>query len=166
MLPRGHGHIVNVASQAGKAPFGGIATYCASKYAVVGFTASLADELRDTDINATCIMPAIVNTEMAAGLPTPRLLKPIQPEAVADSIVAALEHPRLNVHVPRSGGLVIAAMNATPPRVRPFIERAIGAEHAGLNIDPATRASYETRAARAVTGIQTDRDPPAPHTHA
>jgi len=161
MLPRGRGHIVNVASQAGKAPFGGLATYCASKYAVVGLTASLADELRDTGIHASCVMPAIVNTELAEGLPTPRLLKPIQPQDVADAIVATLQRPRLNVHVPKSGGVVLGAMSVLPARGRHLAERMLGVEHGITELDPASRAAYEARAAREVAGVGTNDDLPA-----
>jgi len=153
MRPRGQGHIVNIASQAGKAAFGGLATYCASKHAVVGYTASLADEFYSTDIHATCVMPAIVATELSQGLPTPRLLKPVQPEDVANAIVAALERPRLNVHVPRSGGVVIAAMNALPARARRMLEKALGMEHGVRELDPSSRSAYESRAARDVTGV-------------
>jgi NAD(P)-dependent dehydrogenase (short-subunit alcohol dehydrogenase family) len=99
MHPRGSGHIVNVASQAGRAGFGGLATYCASKYAVVGLCAALADELDGTGIEISCVMPAIVRTELSAGLAAPRLIKPVEPADVAPAIVDALERPRLNIHV-------------------------------------------------------------------
>jgi NAD(P)-dependent dehydrogenase (short-subunit alcohol dehydrogenase family) len=158
MQPRNRGHIVNIASQAGKTPLGGLASYCASKYAVVGFTESLADELRNTDINVTCVMPAIVRTELSQGFPEPRLLKPIQPEQVAALIVAALERPRLKVHAPRSGGLLLAAMNAMPVRLRPYVEKALGSEHGVMRIDPASRSGYETRAAREVAGVHGERE--------
>ena len=158
MLPRDRGHIVNIASQAGKAPFGGLATYCASKHAVVGFTGSLADELRGTNIHASCVMPAIVRTELSAGLPEPALLKPILPEDVADAIVNALEHPRLNVHVPRTGAAVVTAMALMPARLRPLVEKLLGMEHGVMRIDPSTRAGYEARAAREVTGVGVNED--------
>ncbi|EHN10670.1 short chain dehydrogenase [Patulibacter medicamentivorans] len=160
MLPRDRGHIVNVASQAGKASFGGLGTYCASKHAVVGYTGSLADELRDSRVHASCVMPAVVRTELSQGLPTPKLLEPIEPEDVADAIVATLERPRLNVHVPRSGGAVLAAMNAMPPRARRGLERALGMEHGVMAIDPASRGAYEARAARTVSGVHGDEAAP------
>ena len=162
MYPRGRGHIVNVASQAGKASFGGLATYCASKHAVVGYTASLADELYGTGIHASCVMPAMVATELSQGLPTPRLLKAIEPEDVADAIVAVLGRPRLNVHVPRSGGLVLAVMNLLPPRLRRLLERALGMEHGVRDLDPASRSAYESRAAREVTGVHDEPEQSAP----
>jgi NAD(P)-dependent dehydrogenase (short-subunit alcohol dehydrogenase family) len=145
MLPRGSGHIVNVASQAGKVGFAGGAAYCASKHAVVGLTTSLADELDGTGIELSCVMPAVVNTELASGLPRTRLVKPVEPADVADAIVAALRHPRLNVHVPRIAAS-FGVMTLPPIGVKHRLERLLGAEQALLNTDPAERAEYEARA--------------------
>ena len=47
MVPRGRGHIVNIASLAGKFGVPGGATYCATKHAVVGLSEALRGELRD-----------------------------------------------------------------------------------------------------------------------
>jgi NADP-dependent 3-hydroxy acid dehydrogenase YdfG len=159
MLPRDRGHIVNVASQAGKSPFGGLATYCASKYAVVGFTGSLDDELHGTGLHASCVMPAIVKTELSSGFPTPKLIKPIEPEDVADAIVATLERPRLNVHVPTSGGAILAVMGFMPGGARRLVARALGVEHGAMAIDPASRREYEERAARDVAGVEAGEKP-------
>jgi NADP-dependent 3-hydroxy acid dehydrogenase YdfG len=148
MLPRGDGHVVNVASQAGKLGFDGGATYCASKHAVVGLCASLVDELHGTGVEITCVMPAIVNTELSAGMAPTRIVKPVQPEDVADAIVAALERPRANVYVPRIGAMT-AGMALLPATARRGIARLLGAEHALANADPAARAAYEARAAQA-----------------
>jgi NAD(P)-dependent dehydrogenase (short-subunit alcohol dehydrogenase family) len=146
MLPRGSGHIVNVASQAGKAGFAGGATYCASKHAVVGLTTSLADELAGTGVDVSCVMPAIVKTELSAGMAASRFVKPVEPEDVADAIVAALEHPRLNVHVPKAAA-VTAYVGMLPVGARRRLERLFNAEQALLKADPAARAGYEARAA-------------------
>ena len=44
MLERGRGHVVNIASLAGKIPTPGLASYCATKHGVVGFTHALRAE--------------------------------------------------------------------------------------------------------------------------
>src|SRR5689334_4670783 len=49
-LARGSGHIVNIASAAGKAGFPGGATYCATKHAVVGLSEAIRAEVRDRGI--------------------------------------------------------------------------------------------------------------------
>jgi NADP-dependent 3-hydroxy acid dehydrogenase YdfG len=49
-VPRGRGHIVNIASTAGKAGLPGGVTYCATKHAVVGLSEAIRQEVRSTDI--------------------------------------------------------------------------------------------------------------------
>src|SRR5262249_22894828 len=57
LLTRNRGHIINVASAAGKAGIPGIATYSGTKHAVIGFTEAVRGELRDTGIELSCVMP-------------------------------------------------------------------------------------------------------------
>ena len=54
MERRGTGHIVNIASQAGKGGFPGGATYCGTKHFVVGVSEAVRAELRDTGIEVSC----------------------------------------------------------------------------------------------------------------
>src|SRR5438067_5273710 len=68
MRPRASGHIVNVASMAGKAGFPGAATYCATKHAVVGLSEAVRQELRGSGVEISCVMPAVVRTDLAGGL--------------------------------------------------------------------------------------------------
>jgi meso-butanediol dehydrogenase/(S,S)-butanediol dehydrogenase/diacetyl reductase len=60
----GKGCIINIASIAGKNGAAGLAHYCASKFAVVGFTNSLAKELAATNIRVNAICPGILRTQM------------------------------------------------------------------------------------------------------
>ena len=60
----GGGCIINVSSVAGKNGQPGLAHYCASKFAVVGFTNSLAKELAAANIRVNAICPGIVHTQM------------------------------------------------------------------------------------------------------
>jgi NAD(P)-dependent dehydrogenase (short-subunit alcohol dehydrogenase family) len=63
MLERGHGNIVNIASQAGKRGYKLFTHYCASKAAVIVFSKGVALEVAPT-VRINCICPGIVNTEM------------------------------------------------------------------------------------------------------
>lgn len=162
MRPRESGHIINIASQAGKVPLGGVASYCASKHAVVGFTGALADELRHSRIEATCVLPGVVKTELTAGLPQPRLLKPIEPAEVGEAIAHALIKPRRVVHVPRTGAAVLAVMGALPPRARRALETALGMKDGVMGIDPARdRGEYEARAARELASDSAEEPVPS-----
>src|SRR5688500_89481 len=68
MRPRGTGHIVNVASVAGKTGFPNLVTYSAAKHGVVGLSEALRHELRGSGVEVALVMPAIVRTELTAGV--------------------------------------------------------------------------------------------------
>lgn len=147
MLKRGHGHVVNIASGAGKGGFPGIATYCGTKHAVVGISEAVRNELRDSGIEFTVVMPAFVNTELIAGATAPRAVKVVEPEDVAAAIVAALERPRFDVFVPRSAGVVNKLMQFLPRRGREAVGRALKADRILTEVDWDRRAAYEDRIA-------------------
>ena len=156
MEPRGRGHIVNIASQAGKGGFPGGATYCATKHAVVGLSEAVRAEYLDTEmeIEISCVMPAIVNTELAVGLKKARGVKTLEPEQVADAIVNALERPRFDVWVPRSTQYIAGVMNVVPRRGREAIARLLKADKVLAEADPAQRVAYEDRAAHSEPGLE------------
>jgi short-subunit dehydrogenase len=138
-----------VASAAGKMGFAGVATYCATKHAVVGLCEALHYELAGTGVDVSCVMPAIVRTELAAGLDDHWLIKSSTPEDVADAIVATIRRPRLNVPIPRGVGALNRAMQLFP---RAVTDRAVTALHADTIMLSAAhnpdRAAYEQRAGR------------------
>jgi len=146
MRPRGHGHIVNLASVAGKVASPGGSTYAATKHAVVGLSESLRGELRDSGIAVTVVMPAIIATEMSDGLASARGLRPIQPQAVGEAIARAIAGGRgIDVYVPGYLGAINAAMTIAPRRVQQVIRHAMRADEVLLNVDRAARAGYDLR---------------------
>jgi NADP-dependent 3-hydroxy acid dehydrogenase YdfG len=148
------GHLVNIASTAGKGGFPGGAVYCGTKHFVVGVSEAVRAELRETPIEVSCVMPIIVNTELASGLQPARGLKNVDPEDVANEIVSALQVPRFDVFVPRSVGRITAAMNVLPRRGREGIARALKADRVLLETDGAQRAAYELRASSSEPGLE------------
>ena len=147
-LSRGTGHLVNIASTAGKGGFPGGVTYCGTKHFVVGASEGLLAEVRDQGIDVSCVMPVVVKTELAAGLQETRGVKHITPEDVADEIVAALQQPRLDVFVPRSVGHITRAMAVLPRGGREAVGRALKADKVLAQVDDKARAAYELRASR------------------
>ncbi len=146
---RGSGHIVNIASQAGKAGFPGGATYCATKHAVLGVSEAVRAELRGTDIHVSCVMPAVVNTELATGLKEARGVKNLEPEDVANAIVDVLRFPKFDVWVPKSTAAIAKVMNLLPRGGREALARALKADKVLAEADVARRAAYEERASHA-----------------
>ncbi|SFW66617.1 SDR family oxidoreductase [Amycolatopsis australiensis] len=153
MRPRRSGHIVNVASFAGKAGFPGAATYCATKHAVVGLSEAVHLELHGSGVHVSCVMPAIVRTELASGLGEAKLFKSSRPEDVADAIVSTLRKPRFDVYVPRSVGTMGKLTRLLPRRAGEALSRALKADRllASAAHSPA-RAEYEARAAESAPG--------------
>jgi NADP-dependent 3-hydroxy acid dehydrogenase YdfG len=144
-VPRGRGHLVNIASVAGKAGIAGGATYCATKHAVVGLTEALRQELRGTGVELSVVMPVVVNTELGSGLPETRAFKRVQPEDVADAIVEALQTGRFEVYIPRNVS-ALARMNALfPRRLMEAYGRMLKGDQVLMTPDHAARAAYEAR---------------------
>jgi NAD(P)-dependent dehydrogenase (short-subunit alcohol dehydrogenase family) len=143
MLSRGSGHLVNVASQLGKATAPGGATYCATKHGMVGLTEAIRQEVRGTGIQVSLVLPAPVQTELGAGLVSPRGVPTIQPEMVAAAVLKALIRPRFEVYVPRRMGPMITSANLLPRRVREVFSRLMGMQHLFGKADMAARAAYE-----------------------
>jgi NAD(P)-dependent dehydrogenase (short-subunit alcohol dehydrogenase family) len=147
MRPRGTGHIVNVASSAGRSGFPNLATYCATKHGVVGLSEAVRLELRGSGVEVSVVMPGIVRTELSTGLVETRAFKVSTPEQVADALVDALRFPRFDVYVPKSIGPTLAITNLLPRRAREALARALKLDRALLDADREARAAYEARAA-------------------
>ena len=80
MIERKRGHIINIASIAGKVGSANRAVYCASKFGVVGFTESLAEEVRQYGVRASVICPGSTDTRFSpsetSGKARERMLRP------------------------------------------------------------------------------------------
>jgi NADP-dependent 3-hydroxy acid dehydrogenase YdfG len=161
-LPRGRGHLVNIASAAGKAGFPGGATYCATKHAVVGLTEAIRAEVRDTDIWTSVVMPTVVHTELGSGLPETRGFKAVEPEDVAAAIVEALQTGRFDVFVPKSLGPLFRSQALVPRKWMEAIARALKGDQVLMTPDHGARAAYEARMASTVARDAGDGPTAAP----
>jgi NAD(P)-dependent dehydrogenase (short-subunit alcohol dehydrogenase family) len=151
---RPEGHLVNVASSAGYISPPGIATYAATKHAVIGLTEAVRAEHRDSRMEFSLVMPGVVKTEMIAGYAPPsRAAREMEPEDVAAAIVDAIKRPCVDVWVPRSLGVILRVMSILPRRAGDAIGRALGAERVTWQADRSARAAYEVRAAASDPGL-------------
>jgi 3-oxoacyl-[acyl-carrier protein] reductase len=89
MIERRGGHIINIASLAGKNAFAGGAIYCASKWGLVGMTECMAEDLRAYGIRVSAICPGTVATDFSphAGKDPSKMLQPENIAHVVEMIV-------------------------------------------------------------------------------
>jgi 3-oxoacyl-[acyl-carrier protein] reductase len=87
MIQRRTGHIINIASLAGKNAFAGGGIYCASKFGLMGLTACMAEDLRNYNIRVSAVCPGSVATEFSLhkGRDHSNLLQPVD---VAHAVAA------------------------------------------------------------------------------
>jgi len=123
MLERRRGHVVNLASLAGKLPSVFLASYAATKHGVVGFTHSLRAEYADEPVSFSAICPVFVGrvgmyarVEDQLDKEPPPGLKPVDPERVADAVLDALREDRAEVIVNRGPIRPLAALYWLAPK--------------------------------------------------
>lgn len=94
MKKNGGGFIINIGSLAGKNAFPGGAAYNASKFALVGFSEALMQEVRHDDIQVAYIMPGSVETWFGGKPPAGESWK-VGAEDIGEIVVETLSrHPR------------------------------------------------------------------------
>jgi NAD(P)-dependent dehydrogenase (short-subunit alcohol dehydrogenase family) len=147
MVPRGSGHVINVASLAGEIYAPGIATYCASKFAVVGFTDAARVEHRGNGVDFSLVMPSFVNTELTAGTHGVAGVKNAEPTDIASAIVGLILKPRPRVRTTRLAGALSASQKFIPRRFAEALNRALGGDSVFTDdVDAEQRKGYEDRA--------------------
>ena len=104
MIEKKSGHIVNVASVAASFGLPGIASYCASKFAMLGFSEGLKHELKGTGVGITVVSPIMVRTNFFDHPSFEKMPKysptSLSAKTVAKAILRAANSPRLEVIVP------------------------------------------------------------------
>jgi 3-oxoacyl-[acyl-carrier protein] reductase len=91
MAARKEGTIVNVSSLMGKVAAPTMATYSATKFAIVGFTQALRTELAPYNIRVSALLPSLTQTDMVRDLKLFKWVMPMTPEEVARSLIRGLE---------------------------------------------------------------------------
>jgi hypothetical protein len=149
MAARGRGHIVNVASAVGRVAVPHGATYSASKFAVVGFSEATRAELAPVGIDVSMVLPTVVRTELAAGVPAARGISPVSADDVAEVIVETIRRPRPESWVPRWSRSVSRAADLMPQRAKDAVAHLMRADTVLADADPVARAAYEERVRKA-----------------
>lgn len=133
MLLRGRGHVVNVASMAGKSgpPF--VAAYAATKAGLIGLTQSLRAELHGRGVGVSVVCPGFVseagmfaNATREHGSRAPRVAGTVSPDEVATAVVRAIRDDLPEVLVNPGPARLAGALMELFPRVRDVIHERIG----------------------------------------
>jgi all-trans-retinol dehydrogenase (NAD+) len=117
LLTRPAGRVVNVASAAAVLPLPLAASYAASKWAVLGFSDSLREELRAAGhrhVGVTAVCPTYIATGLFDGARPSRLTGLLTPEGVARSVRRAVERGSEFVMLPRTARLLYAVTGLLP----------------------------------------------------
>ncbi|KAI1889113.1 hypothetical protein AGOR_G00175730 [Albula goreensis] len=132
MMASNHGHLVSIASSAGLIGVNGLADYCASKFAAVGFAESVALELlaKGKDgIKTTIVCPFFINTGMFDGCNSkwPRLIPILDPTYVAKKVVDAILTDQVYLLLPKSLYFMMALKNIVPTKLGLVLGEYFGA---------------------------------------
>jgi 3-oxoacyl-[acyl-carrier protein] reductase len=99
MLPLRRGRIVQVSSISATLGSPGAASYAASKWGVVGLTKSLAEELRDSGLEAMAVLPGSVDTDMLKG-------SGFEPKMTADDVARTIVFAGLDAPASMTGSAI------------------------------------------------------------
>lgn len=123
MTKQGFGHIINIASLAGITPVPNLSLYCASKFAVRGYTLSLAYDMGSKGVSVTAICPDAVNTKMVqehldntdAGMVFSGTL--LSPNDIERAILKAVRTRKVEVYLPWHRGITSKLAGMFPSMV-------------------------------------------------
>ncbi|WP_245672994.1 SDR family oxidoreductase [Aldersonia kunmingensis] len=147
MVPRKRGHVINISSLAGELPTPGLATYCASKAAVLAFTDTLRAEYHGSGVQFSTVLPTFTNTELTSGTVGPKGFRNAEPEEIAAAVVALITKPRRRAAVTKAAGRIARSMDFMPSRMVEYLGRNSGMESVFLDgVDVKARKAYEDRA--------------------
>jgi uncharacterized protein len=141
MLAKGSGHIVNVASLAASFGIPGLAAYCGSKFAVLGFSESLSHELHGSGIKVTVVSPIGVRTNFFdhqsfqnSNLRN-RQYSSLDVTVVSKAVIRASTSPRFEIVVPFFMRGAVWLKHTLPYVVNPIVGRSFR-KFLQLNHDP------------------------------
>tara|TARA_B100000929_G_C15319619_1_gene356793 strand:+ start:61 stop:483 length:423 start_codon:yes stop_codon:yes gene_type:complete len=128
MIEQKIGHIVNVASVGASFGVPGVVSYCATKFAMLGFSEGLKHELSGTGVDVTVVSPIGVNTPLFDHPSFENFSRPtivtLSPETVANAVLKAANSSRLEIVVPSVARVGIWAKQNFPYFVNPIIGNA------------------------------------------
>jgi uncharacterized protein len=130
MVERKSGHVVNIASMAGKTAVPYNTVYSSSKHAVVGFSLSLREELKGYGVGVSVVSPTFVSD---AGMyanqsdrNAPKMATLVSPDDVAAAVISAIEKNKAEVSVTKGVSKFVDVAHAISPTATARIQEAAG----------------------------------------
>lgn len=120
LIAQEEGHLVNICSASAVIPLPNAATYASSKWAVLGFTESLREELRlagRTHVGVSAICPSYINTGMFNGVKAPLLAGILTPDWLAERILRTVKKNKAILFAPFIVSLLPLARATWPRRL-------------------------------------------------
>jgi short-subunit dehydrogenase len=130
MVARGSGHLLFVSSLSGRAASGGGSVYAATKFGLRGFAHGLREDLRDSGVGVSVVLPGFIRDGGMfhdSGTELPRFVGTRTPKDVATAVANAIERDRAEVGVAPLGLRAGAAFGGLLPEVSARIQRRLGA---------------------------------------
>jgi NAD(P)-dependent dehydrogenase (short-subunit alcohol dehydrogenase family) len=145
MRAEGRGHIVNVASLAGRRGFSPLGGYCATKFALVGLTEALRLEVGTDDIHVALVMPGVVDTPLATNAQRDPLVKMSWPEQlnmppswVVQCIFLAIRFRLTEIAVPPGTALLEKLAALAPGTTDSLLRSVLGIARRATGLRSAT----------------------------
>ena len=139
MLEKKSGHIVNVASVAASFGLPGIASYCASKFAMLGFSEGLKHELSGTGVGITVVSPIMVKTDFFEHPSFEKMPKysptSLNSKTVAKAIVKASNSSRLEIITPSIVRIAVWLKHTFPYFINPILGKSFKKQLDSTKID-------------------------------
>jgi 3-oxoacyl-[acyl-carrier protein] reductase len=114
MVSQKEGTIVNVSSLMGKVAAPTMATYSATKFAILGFSQALRSELSAHNIQVVTFMPTLTDTDMVKDLQQFRWVMPMTPQRVAKTLIRGLRKDKTEILVGWQSHLAVFCQNLAP----------------------------------------------------
>lgn len=114
------GHIISIGSLGGLVPMPYSSVYCASKFALRGFTFSLAEELKGTGIDISLVSPGSVITKMLnyealdKNTSIAFVGRPVSPAEVSNAVINVILKPQIELIVPGSQSVASKILSFSP----------------------------------------------------
>lgn len=124
MAARQDGHIINVASLMGKVAAPTMATYSATKFAILGFTQALRGELAPYNVRVTALLPSLTDTDMIRDIQCFRWVKADPPEQVARSLITGLQRGSPEILVGWQGHIALWGQRLAPRLLDRIVQMA------------------------------------------